>query len=365
MDSLRSVLIILGIFLHAANIYHVDGSWFISDSQQHAVFNKITYIIHLFRLPAFFILSGYFSLFIYKRYGIKKFFSHRLRQILIPVLVVGLLVNFLQGWLLHYGQSAIFDNYLFIEGYLFSGAWISHLWFLVFLLVYIFLLGLAMPVIDRLPGSTTDTAADYFRDHKVWIVLLFPLYFVALKAVAATFPGLFQRNLFGFWVVDLFIYAYYFAFGVLLHRHEGMLKSVVGRYNRLAMVVSLLCWGLLSLVDQKSLPGKILEVYAYNLTSLLLIFLVWRFFQRFCNQPSRWIEGLSKSCYTIYLFHHILVIAFGILLMPLSISPVIKFILVTVFTLIIAIGIHFGVVEKFALARLLLNGKLSGRLNGK
>lgn len=357
MDSLRSVLIIMGIFLHAANVYHVDGSWMISDPEQHVVFNYLTQFIHLFRMPAFFILSGYFSLFIYQRYGVKKYFRYRLRQIIIPVLVIGLVVNSLQGVMLYYGESSIFNGRSFADGYLFSGAWISHLWFLVFLLIFIILLGLIMPILDRSTISTTDRAADYFREHKAWVIFLFPIYFVVVKAAATVLPGLFQRNFYGFWAVDLFFYAYYFAFGVLLRRHEGMLESMVGRYNRLAIVVALLCWGGLSLIGTNSLPGRIVEIYAQNLLSVILIFLIWRFFQRFFNKPSRWIEGLSKSCYSIYLFHHILIIAFGLLFVPLAVSPVIKFVLVTVLTLVITTSFHFGVVEKFAAARLLFNGK--------
>ena len=357
MDSLRSVLIIMGIFLHAANVYHVDGSWMISDPEQHVVFNYLTQFIHLFRMPAFFILSGYFSLVIYQRYGVKKYFRYRLRQIIIPVLVIGLVVNSLQGVMLYYGESSIFNGRSFADGYLFSGAWISHLWFLVFLLIFIILLGLIMPILDRSTISTTDRAADYFREHKAWVIFLFPIYFVVVKAAATVLPGLFQRNFYGFWAVDLFFYAYYFAFGVLLRRHEGMLESMVGRYNRLAIVVALLCWGGLTLIGTNSLPGRIVEIYAQNLLSVILIFLIWRFFQRFFNKPSRWIEGLSKSCYSIYLFHHILIIGFGLLFVPLAVSPVIKFVLVTVLTLVITTSFHFGVVEKFAAARLLFNGK--------
>ena len=142
-----------------------------------------------------------------------------------------------------------------------------------------------------------------------------------------------------------------------MRRHEGMLESMIGRYNRLAIVIALLCWGGLSLIGTSSLPGRIVEIYAQNLLSVILIFLVWRFFQRFFNKPSRWIEGLSKSCYSIYLFHHILIIGFGLLFVPLAVSPVIKFVLVTVLTLVITTSFHFGVVEKFAAARLLFNGK--------
>lgn len=358
MDSLRSVLIILGIFLHAANIYHVDGTWLISDPQQHPIFNQITYVIHMFRLPAFFILSGYFSLFIYQHYGLKKFLIYRVRQIVIPVVVIGLLVNTMQGAVLYYRESALFAGQSFFDGYLLSGLWISHLWFLVFLMFYITLFGLLMPLIDRIPISTTDGAANYFRANKVWVVLLFPLYFIAIKAVVAGLPWLFKYSLLGFWNIDLFIYAYYFAFGVLLHRHEGMLKSMVGRYNRLAMVVVLLCWWLITVVGRDSLVGKVVWVYGYHLASVVLIFLIWRLFQRLFDKPSRWIEGLSKSCYTIYLFHHLFVIALGVLLMPVALPPAIKFTLVTLLTLFITTLIHFGIVERYSVARLLLNGKL-------
>ena len=145
LDALRGILMVLGVFLHAANMYHLDGSWLVSDTDQSIVFNYVTDVIHVFRMPAFFIISGYFSWFLYCKYGVFGFLKDRFFRILIPLLVTLFVINLLQAYLL-YTMNDVKDFF----SYLFSnGVWLSHLWFLAFLAMYTIIAFLLFPVFER------------------------------------------------------------------------------------------------------------------------------------------------------------------------------------------------------------------------
>ena len=88
LDALRAGAMLLGIVLHAALAYTgipiwptVDDAW--------PPFMEINNIIHGFRMPLFFLLSGFFTAMLWKRRGLGGLLIHRVKRILLP-LVVGM-----------------------------------------------------------------------------------------------------------------------------------------------------------------------------------------------------------------------------------------------------------------------------------
>ena len=59
LDAMRSILMILGIVLHSANVFS-DSDWAIQNIDTSVYFSYLVEVIHLFRMPAFFIVSGFF-----------------------------------------------------------------------------------------------------------------------------------------------------------------------------------------------------------------------------------------------------------------------------------------------------------------
>ena len=355
IDSLRGILMIMGILLHGANIYHLDGSWFISDSSQNIVFNTISDCIHVFRLPAFFIISGYLSLFLYKKYGWKRYLSRRLIQLCIPLLVTGLIINSLQGFLIYKSSAVTVTGF---SDYFTSGAWISHLWFLVFLVFYVTLFGLLMPVKEKLFVSTTEWLAGPIRKNKWLVYLLFPMVFIFIKVAGFLFPAIFHAHFGGLWVIDIFIYMAYFTFGVLLFRHQNMITALVSKYNTVAAVFVFLGMISINKLDLDDPLLKVSRLYLDHLLALVLTFFIWQVFNKFLDREIKILQFLSKSCYTIYLLHHIIVIGIGILLLNIALPAVVKFLIVVTVTFVLTIAIHTFIIERYAIFKLLFNGKI-------
>ncbi len=77
---------ILGIVLHGALAY-TQVPWIVRDSEKWVGFDHLFEFIHTFRMPLFFLLSGYFTAMLWKRRGTLGLVWHRSKRILLPLLV--------------------------------------------------------------------------------------------------------------------------------------------------------------------------------------------------------------------------------------------------------------------------------------
>ena len=89
LDALRSGAMLLGIALHAAISFMpgAEGGWAVRDPEQHEAFALILSVIHGFRLPLFFMISGFFTAMLWRRRGLRALIVHRCKRVLLPCLI--------------------------------------------------------------------------------------------------------------------------------------------------------------------------------------------------------------------------------------------------------------------------------------
>lgn len=86
LDALRAFAMLLGIALHAALAY-IGAGWVVSDDRTSAGLGLLVTAIHGFRMPLFFLLSGFFTTMLWHRRGLTHLLSQRARRILLPLLL--------------------------------------------------------------------------------------------------------------------------------------------------------------------------------------------------------------------------------------------------------------------------------------
>jgi peptidoglycan/LPS O-acetylase OafA/YrhL len=85
-DALRSFAMLLGIVLHGALAYTYLPIWPAQDiHQNHQAYSLLQHAIHGFRMPAFFVISGFFTAMMWQKRGTKGLLSHRAKRILLPL----------------------------------------------------------------------------------------------------------------------------------------------------------------------------------------------------------------------------------------------------------------------------------------
>jgi peptidoglycan/LPS O-acetylase OafA/YrhL len=88
LDALRAVAMLLGIVLHAA-LSFFPSFWMVTDRSQNDGFAVVFSAIHGFRMPLFFVMSGFFSAMLLSRRGCGALVKHRFFRVFLP-LVAGL-----------------------------------------------------------------------------------------------------------------------------------------------------------------------------------------------------------------------------------------------------------------------------------
>jgi len=91
LDALRAVAMLLGIVLHASLAYF-SFPWPVQDSRQDPSFALVYALIHGFRMPLFFILSGFFTMLTLRRRGLKALLAQRFLRIFLPLFVASLTI---------------------------------------------------------------------------------------------------------------------------------------------------------------------------------------------------------------------------------------------------------------------------------
>ncbi len=87
LDALRAGAMLLGIVYHLALSFAEGFTWMIQDTRQGQGYTLFQYASHGFRMPLFFVLSGFFTAMLWRKRGLKALLKHRFRRIFLPMLL--------------------------------------------------------------------------------------------------------------------------------------------------------------------------------------------------------------------------------------------------------------------------------------
>ncbi|MGH8105655.1 MAG: acyltransferase family protein, partial [Arenimonas sp.] len=86
LDAIRGLALLLGVALHATMSY-LPGSqfWWIVGDDRSSVLSGLFYWVHMFRMPLFFLIAGFFAHLSFHRLGMKAFIKDRFKRIVVPL----------------------------------------------------------------------------------------------------------------------------------------------------------------------------------------------------------------------------------------------------------------------------------------
>jgi glucan biosynthesis protein C len=137
LDALRGVLMMLGILIHCSLAYMPHTGWpFVDWTATSWNLNLVTDGVHMFRMPAFFLLSGFFGALLWKHRGARGMLKNRVARIVLPFAVFVVLLHPITAFCFSFGEGVKGDAAVPIQGAL-DQLWVLappdstlHLWFL-------------------------------------------------------------------------------------------------------------------------------------------------------------------------------------------------------------------------------------------
>ena len=366
-------MMLLGLVLHSAVNYTftpVGAAWPYQDPRTSALFDWIVFFIHLFRMPAFFVMAGFFAAFLYYRDGVRGFVTHRVRRLLLPLatfwIVVFPLIRAGFAFALTGGGRAGFDvawGQLTTTPY--AEATLGHLWFIYHLFIFCLAAPFIVPVVARVAGSRQAALLDRFGDLAprlpgclvlglVTGVTLIPMEKSGLDTSFDFIPA----------ARVLTAYAVFFVFGWLLFLRRDVVSSFTcrpWRYTTAGLVA-----GVAYLVVALARPlgenfsSHLAAVMVGGVATWLLIYGVTGIFVRYFDRPRPLQRYLSDASYWMYLIHLPIVIWMAGLLAPLQVPATVKFPIVLGVVTVITVTTYHLFVRATAIGAF-LNGRRFAR----
>ena len=359
IDYLRGWVTFLVIVAHSAVGYSTMSSQDVKhtfipvlDSAQKPFFNLIFYFVDNFAMCLLFLVSGLFVLPGLRSHGVFGYVWQRIVRLGIPFAVsVPFIVPiaYYAGWRA-YGHPA---------GYLSFWKWnVKHwwscgpqwtMWLLLLFDILVSAFFLVIPFRREMAGRPWKPSpvlcfiGMLFGAAVMFVPLAFRFDITAQVPLALAFTG--WRSLltrpFYFQAARVFLYLFWFCAGVFLgHRRleSGPLAkdaALVRRWPWWA-VLAVFCYclffglfmGSFNLAAQLNLgekAGTALLCFFCVLSSTACVFGGLAFFRGAIQTPRPWMDSFSRSAYIIYLIHYGFVTWIQYWLLPVSISPFIKF----------------------------------------
>ena len=361
LDALRAAMMFLGIYLHAAVAYSSEGGWPWRQQELTHSLDWSMSLIHVFRMPIFYAMAGFFAAMLLARYGFRRAAWNRFMRIVVPFVVGWMVVwplTILLAGIGYFGLERTLRG--FASGRVFAFLGPTHLWFLEYLIVLYVLAAIAVVLVPMLLSERVRKAAlGGFRAIMLspWAPLV-----LALPSFAA------QLLMANPWIEDppgfmpvfrlVAVYAIPFAFGWLLFLQSDLLETIARRAWLYAPLAVVAC---LAYRFSYYLPlGADVRFYlirgVHAVAEWLLILGVAGLFLRTLGGHSPYRRYLCDSSYFLYIAHAPVILAFQLLLRDVDLPPLAKVALVLVGTIAILMPVYrYGVRPTFIGA--VLNGR--------
>ncbi|MGB0750040.1 MAG: acyltransferase family protein [Magnetospiraceae bacterium] len=360
VDALRVFCMLFGIFVHTTTL----GDF--------GVLEGFSYASRYFRMAAFFVVSAYLAGLFIERFGVSVFLSRRSLALLVPFFSGCMLLNPIAIWLVfrHHGNGddvgllgANWQTFTAPDAVQGPGVWHLHLWFLVTLYFYVLA---AIPLLRILQGRAAGSWMDSWEPrvpaalHPVLLTAAMVFIAVILHQAVDQIPNLpLLWRLEDNWIfVATLRYFPFFLLGLICFSRPVLWESC----HRLSPLLiggmfisfALKYYGL----SDPYLYDSLLDTALNTVITCTFIFALLWVFRTFAAKKNSIGTLFSKSIYTIYFFHYLLIYAVSSFVFPDAGMTWLIFFAISFSTIAIGLLLHLFLVEKIWLLRFLFNGRL-------
>lgn len=311
-DAVRGGLMLLGIPYHVALAYRPGRAWMLPVMEGDPLMTDMAHVIHVFRMPAFFLIAGYFSALLLARRDARGWLRGRLVRIGVPLAVslvtivpvlnlIAASVRTPEPWDLH----AMYPS---------TGTVLRHLWFLAVLLYLQALTALACIALPplrtlSLAGRWDDLAARRFLTFFLMLGLAVAAYGAVIAGAARAYTdeadvlqGLLR-------LADFVAALPFYVIGLALHRAPAV-RAAFDRPRWSVVALTLVATAIAIWADhhrtwivERSFAGLAALGWAQTLIALG---------RTFFHRESATVRTLVDCSLVVYLFHLPIVIALTI-----------------------------------------------------
>ena len=322
---------LMGIVLHASlpyfsRIADFEYIW-PADDDQSVLLALVFDFIHAWRMPAFFLMAGFFAHLVLDRRPASMFIRDRLKRIAVPLVLFGAVMAviippiWVYGWYGNMSLDTVRDALSARQDLDSSGDLVAHLWFLYYLLlIYAALMVLRLAFVNAMMRSALCLQSlvpiGRFLGKAVYsrAPLLLALAAVLLLIVRG---GDESKPVWPLNVPDVLYASLFFFYGYGLYAKRDLIEKLTSPRTLAALWIAGVAIYIAHLVltgaiDEISNSGgdsasvqalELAETVCYGTSAVLFSLGLIGLFERFLRTPRPWVRWLADSSYWIYIMH--------------------------------------------------------------
>lgn len=373
LDALRAAMMLLGLVLHSAVSYittPLGAAWPYKDAQTSIALDLLIFFIHLFRMPTFFVVAGFFAALLLERDGAAGFARNRARRVFVPLVMFwGVMIPLCgYGFVFSARQSGgpMPWDYL-TDQPMVRQPILGHLWFLYYLLLFYAAAIVVAPIAARAPSAIHRRVdAGLHAVITNWWGPLIAGFVTTLTFIPMATPGLDTEPVLLPPVRVLVAYGVFFVFGWLLFRQRNLLDAFARRWRSAMATGTVFAVAYLFVAIN---PARFDTAKVWHLTAIacagpatwLVLFGLVGLFVRYLSAPSPVVRYLSDASYWMYLTHLAPAAWLPGVFAHVAAPAVVKFLLVFSSTTLVTIVSYHYLVRPSAMGEL-LNGRRFARV---
>jgi peptidoglycan/LPS O-acetylase OafA/YrhL len=347
LDWLRVIAIFVLIFFHTGMLF-VGWGWHITNEQTIPALQLPMDLLHRLRMPLLFVIAGAGMWFALQRRSAGSFTRERTVRLLVPAIIGMFLIVPPQIYIERISHGAWHGGYLDFfahrvlqfEPYPAGNFSWHHLWFIIYLYVYVLLL---------LPLMLWWRKARRVVSPGAWILALALPLGINEALLKPLFPE--THNL----VHDWYLFIHYLLFTVygFVLASSPATWDWLAQFRRRSLVIALaLTLGGLALIDAGVIRrgGAVDSIFA-NLFTWIWLMVFLGFGRQHLSFGNRLLSWARDASYPIYILHQtvIIVIAYFVIAQPWA--PWTKFWLIAAATLVACVVLYEFLLRRVALLR--------------
>lgn len=384
MDGIRALAMLAGVVLHC---FYTFG-----ETYRHLVpgggpdgndaIDLLTIFIHSFRMPLFFLVSGFFAYLLIQKRGLIGYLKNRSLRILLPFLIFLPMISALIIAALFYHINQVDYQSLFtklivqvneakqagIQHPYDTGPRTAHLWFLYYLIFF----SICTFILARFSNVFINHFMSRLFKSQIGLWLILPLFTVPGFYLAIGITGYLPAPdlvIPVFWPFAL--YGVYFLLGWFLYQNVEAIELMgKGVWWRLALGIALylVLLGVLPTINIDEMKTGDLSSLTPGLTKSIIIAVVEAYLafylvvvclylgKKWLSHPSSKMRYISDASYWVYIIHLPIAIFTQILLIDMELSIWLKITIVLLATTFLSFSSYHLLVRNTPIGWM-LNGK--------
>lgn len=328
IDWLRVVAIGLLLIYHIAIIFQPWAMFvgFIrSDESMETLWTPMT-MLNVWRIPLLFYVSGMGLYFAMRKRNWSELLLERAKRILLPFLFGIVAIAPLHMF--------IFQQYNNLQLGYFPHQ--GHLWFLGNIFSYVLLLLPLFHFLKKQESTKIKRLISTLMSNPFTPLLISLFFVIEVILTDPQFFVMYAQTWHGFFNGFL---AFFFGF-LLVYSGDSFWKTVL-KWKWMYIILAVILYGIRIFVFGIEAPG-----YLMAIESNCWIFGVFGIGYKYLNKPSKALSYLSKAAYPVYIIHMFALYAGAMLILPLKMPILLKFISIVAFTGLVCYLIYEFIIRR-------------------